>query len=227
VDPQWNDRGGTVRLTILGATGRIGGRIVSEALTRGHEVTAAVRDGSRFDRAGRPLAVASADVFDPASVTAAVAGCAVVVSAVGHAATLDDRGYYVRAARSLVDALRPLGTGGPRLIVVGGFGSLERTPGAQFADIEGIPEHAAPEIVGQRDALTHLRTVSDVRWTYVSPPPGGIGPGERTGTYRISRDSIDGDPQETYISMEDFAIAVVDEAERGEHLFACLAAARA
>jgi len=210
-----------MRVTVIGASGRIGRRIVAEAVSRGHEVVAAVRDPavSNVDFNGR---VVGADVFDPAAVAEAVAGCDVVVSAVGHAASLDDRGYYVRAARSLVEALRPLGDGGPRLLVVGGFGSLERAPGIQFADSDGLPEHAAPEIVGQRDALTYLRGVADVRWTYFSPPPGGIAPGERTGSYRAVRDRVDGDPRTNTVSMEDFAVAVVDEAERAEHVFSCV-----
>ncbi|HZN70202.1 MAG TPA: NAD(P)H-binding protein, partial [Micromonosporaceae bacterium] len=74
-----------MRVTVIGASGRIGRRIVAEAVSRGHEVVAAVRDPavSNVDFNGR---VVGADVFDPAAVAEAVAGCDVVVSAVGHAA---------------------------------------------------------------------------------------------------------------------------------------------
>ena len=213
-----------MRFAVIGASGRIGGRIAREALARGHEVTAVVRESSTVDLGEGP-AVVRADAFDPASVAAAVGGCDVVVSAVGHAASRDDPGFYVRAARSYVNALRPLGIDGPRLLVVGGFGALESAPGVQMADAPGIPDHARPEIGGQRDALAFYRTVTDVRWTYFCPPPGGIRPGERTGAYRSQRDRVIGEPRDSRISMEDFAVGLVDEAERGEYPYACVALA--
>lgn len=214
-----------MRLAVVGASGRIGGCVVREALMRQHAVTAMVRDESAFKPSlvdDPSLTVARADVFQPATLSAAAGDAQVVISAAGHAATLGDQDYYVRAAQSLVSAVRALGTDGPRLLVVGGFGALESAPGSQFADQGGFPGHAAPEILGQRDALTYYRTVTDVRWTYISPPPGGIKLGaERTGTYQSARDqAVTG--EERPISAEDFAIAVLDEAERAENLFACI-----
>jgi uncharacterized protein len=214
-----------MRLAAIGASGRIGRCIVQEALRRRHEVTAVVRGQSPVNLDGE-LRVARADVFEPATVATVVADSDVVVSAVGHAASLDDQSFYVRAARSLIEALRSLDTKRPRLIVVGGFGSLEVAPGSQLADAGGYPAKAAPEIVGQRDALTHYRGARDIAWTYFSPPPGGIKPGERTGSYRLAREgTFPGDPRDSRISIEDFAVALLDEAERAEHLFACITAA--
>jgi putative NADH-flavin reductase len=201
-----------MRLVVIGAAGRIGSRIVTEARGRGHEVTPVVRVGGPVE----------ADVFDPPAVARASAGAYVVVNASGHAAQLDDQGFYTRAARSVVTALRTLDPP-PRLIVVGGFGSLRDPAGRQYADGTGLPAQAAPEIVGQRDALTYLRGVEDLDWTYVSPPPGGIAPGERTGTYQLARDTIgDREVASTLVSMEDYAIAVVDEAEHARHPRACV-----
>ncbi|GAA1034212.1 NAD(P)-dependent oxidoreductase [Virgisporangium ochraceum] len=205
-----------MRLAVIGAAGRIGSRIVTEARGRGHEVTSVVRTGGDADH------VVVADVFDPSAVAAAVAGADVVVNAAGHAAQLDDAGFYVRAARSVVAALRTLDPP-PRLIVVGGFGSLRDPAGGQYADRPGLPVQAAPEIVGQRDALTYYRDVEDLYWTYVSPPPGGIAPGERTGTFQLARDTIgDREVSSTLVSMEDYAIAVVDEAVHARHPHACV-----
>jgi uncharacterized protein len=207
---------------VIGAAGRIGGRIVAEAISRGHEVTAVVRNRSRVD--SKPDRVAEADVFDPVAVAAAADGADVVVNAAGHAAQLDDADFYTRAARSVVAALRTLDPS-PRLIVVGGFGSLRDATGRQHADQPGLPAHSAPEIVGQRDALTYYRGVNDLRWTYVSPPPGGITPGERTGTYELALDTIgEREASSTLISMEDYAVAIVDEAERAEHPQSCIVA---
>lgn len=213
-----------MRLAVIGATGRIGSGVVAEALGRGHDVTAVVRDRSRVD--GEPDHVAEVDVFNPGAVSAAVAGADVVVSAVGHAARLNDADFYTRAARSMVTALRTLDRP-PQLIVVGGFGSLRDAGGCQYADNPGLPANAAPEIVGQRDALTYYQGVGDLRWTYVSPPPGGIAPGERTGVYQLAQDTIgDRKASSTSISLQDYAVAVVDEAERAEHLHACVVAMR-
>ncbi len=184
-----------------------------------------VRDESRLDRDGAPVEVVRADAFQPAPVAKAIAGSDVVVSAVGHAGHLDDRSFYVRAAESLVAAARTLDANRPRLIVVGGFGSLRDASGAQLADVASYPATATAEIVGQRDALTFYRTVKDVQWTYFSPPPGGIWPGDRTGSYRTTRDGVpDGDLKAARVSLQDFAAAVLDEAERGEHVFACVVA---
>ena len=215
-----------MRLAVIGAAGRIGSRIVAEAAGRGHRVTAVVRDPSRLagnassvvgnasSVVGNASRVVAADVFDADAVAAAVSEVDVVVNAAGHAAQLADAGFYTRAAASVVAALRTL-TPSPRLIVVGGFGSLLGPDGQQYADRPGLPPQAAPEIVGQRDALTFYRGVGDLQWTYVSPPPGGIAPGERTGSYRLAVDTIgDREPSSTLISMEDYAIAVLDEAER-------------
>jgi len=213
-----------MRLAVIGAAGRIGGKVVAEALGRGHEVTAVVRDRSRV--VGRPDHIAEVDVFDPGAVAAAVERADVVVNAAGHAARLDDADFYARAARSVVAALRTLERP-PRLVVVGGFGSLRDAEGQQYADRPGLPANVAPEIVGQRDALTHYRGVDDLQWTYVSPPPGGVAPGERTGAYHLARDTIgDRKASSTSISLEDYAVAVVDEAERAEHLHACVVVMR-
>jgi putative NADH-flavin reductase len=222
-----------MRLAVIGGAGRIGSRIVAEALGRGHEVTAVVRDRSGLSggpgEAVEPETVAKraeADVFVPSSVARAVSGAEVVVNAAGHAAQLDDDSFYTRAARSVVAALRTLDPP-PRLLVVGGFGSLRDPSGGQYADRPGLPPQAVPEIVGQRDALTYYRGVEDLHWTYVSPPPGGIAPGERTGTYLLARDTVgDREVSTTLVSMEDYAVAVVDEAERAEHRHACIVVMR-
>jgi putative NADH-flavin reductase len=108
--------------------------------------------------------------------------------------------------------------------VVGGFGSLRTPDGQQYADRPDLPAQAAPEIIGQRDALTFYHGVTDLHWTYLSPPPGGIAPGERTGSYQLAVDTIgDRDPASTTISMEDYAVAALDLAEHGEHPHTCLA----
>ena len=110
----------SLRISVIGGGGMIGQRIVEEALNRGHYVTVIVRDPAKVTRAHERLIVAQGDVLDSAGIAKAVAGQDVVVSAVGTArAANPDYTLYLQAAKSLVDALRSLGDGAPRLIVAG------------------------------------------------------------------------------------------------------------
>ncbi|NJO12319.1 MAG: NAD(P)-dependent oxidoreductase, partial [Gammaproteobacteria bacterium] len=115
-----------------------------------------------------------------------------------------------------VEALRSLGDTAPRLIVVGGVGSLQDASGALV--LERVPAARKPEHLGQKAALDFYRTVEDVRWTYVSPP-AVIAPGERTGRYRTALDELVRDEQgNSRISMEDYAVALLDEVESPRHI---------
>jgi len=194
----------------------IGQRIVREAVGRGHAVTAIVRDVSKLGDSAERLTVVRGDVLDP-TIASTLDGTDVVISAVGTArAEQPDYSLYRRAAESLVSALRVLPGEPPRLIVVGGVGSLRDASGDEL--LARVPAERLPEHEGQKAALDFYRTVSDVRWSYVSPP-ARIAPGERTGAYRLGNDELvlDGNG-ESSISMEDYAVAVVDEAERGQHV---------
>lgn len=203
-------------IAVIGGGGMIGSRIVEEALARGHNVTLLVRDPSKVTTSDERLTVIQGDVLDD-SMSDQLEGQDVVVSAVGTARAADpDYSLYVRAAQSLVGGLRRLGGTAPRLIVVGGVGSLLDSSGQ--AILERVPEDRLPEHLGQKAALDYYVTVHDVRWTYVSPP-GRISPGERTGAYRTGEDELLVDEHgESSISMEDYAVAVLDEAERPRHL---------
>ncbi|MGH3128741.1 MAG: NAD(P)-dependent oxidoreductase [Gaiellaceae bacterium] len=207
---------GTLDLAVIGGGGMIGSRIVTEALDRGHNVTLVVRDPSKVTESHERLTVIRGDVLD-GSIADLVEGRDVVVSAVGTARAEDpDYSLYLNAARSLVDASRRLADTAPRLIVVGGVGSLVDSSG--HAILKRVPEERLPEHLGQKTALDYYVTVADVQWTYLSPP-GRIGPGERTGAYRIGGDELLVDEHgESNISMEDYAVAVLDEAERPRHV---------
>ncbi|MFG2285203.1 NAD(P)-dependent oxidoreductase [Streptomyces sp. NPDC048595] len=205
-------------IALFGANGTIGSRILDEALQRGHQVTAVVRDPAKITTTHPNLTVTTGDILDPASVAAAAEGQDVLVSAVGggdgpgHIATIEP------AARSLVAGLRTLGDAAPRLIAVGGAGSLRTPDGKQVWDAEGLPEFLLQIMHAHGDALDFYRTVSDVRWTNISPA-ATIAPGERTGGYRTATDELvtaaDGSSR---ISTEDYAVAVLDEIERPRHI---------
>jgi putative NADH-flavin reductase len=205
-----------VRIAVIGGGGMIGRRVVCEALDRGHAVTLLVRDASKVTGIDERADVVEGDVLDP-RLAEQLQGQDVVVSAVGTARAVDpDSSLYLRAAESLVRALRGLGETAPRLLVVGGVGSLHDGSGRLL--LERVPEDRRAEHLGQKAALDFYRGVSNVRWTYLSPP-GRIAPGERTGKYRAGADElVVGDDGESTISMEDYAVALVDEAESPKHV---------
>ncbi|MET9292926.1 NAD(P)H-binding protein [Streptomyces sp. NPDC003077] len=206
------------KIAVYGANGTIGSRIVNEALRRGHQVTAVVRDPAKITATDPNLTVATGDVLDPASVAAVADGQDVVVSAVGggdgpgHIATIKP------SAESLVAGLRTLGEAAPRLIAVGGAGSLRTPNGNRVWDAEGLPEFLLEIMHAHGDALEYYRTVTDVRWTNLSPA-AVIEPGERTGTYRVALDDlVSAEDGTSRISAEDYAVAIVDEIEKPRHI---------
>lgn len=207
----------TQRIAVIGGGGMIGRRIVQEMLDRGHTVSIVVRDRAKVGETHGPLTVVEGDVLDHVALAELGAGSDVVVSAVGTArAEEPDYSIYVRAAESLVTALRRLDDAAPRLIVVGGVGSLLDTSGRLLLD--RVAEDRLPEHLGQKAALDFYLTVTDVRWTYISPP-GRIAPGERAGVYRTAGDEllVDG-AGDSSISMEDYAVAIADEVETPRHV---------
>lgn len=206
-----------LKITVFGGGGMIGQRVVREALDRGHQVRIVARDPSRVQEKHERLAIVQGDALDSRRVAELAAGQHVLVSSVGSArATTPDPTVYRKAAESLVSALRTLGAKAPRLIVVGGVGSLEDGSGQMILD--RVPPERRPEHLGQKVALDYYRTVSDVQWTYLSPP-GSIAPGPRTGVFRLGDDRvIIDDKGQSHISMEDYAVALINEAERPQHI---------
>ncbi|MFE6521338.1 NAD(P)-dependent oxidoreductase [Streptomyces sp. NPDC057794] len=222
-----------MHIGVIGATGTIGSRVVTEALNRGHNVRAFSRNADQARREERRDNVTweSVDVLDPKSIAGVLPGLDVLISGFqpGNAAkdfadtvrrSIADPTVYATAARALLKALesRPR----TRLIVIGGAGSLEIEPGVVRADSDellhaaldrlGLPREYAAAVRGHRDALAVLRA-SNRLWTYFSPAEE-IGPGERTGRFRIGGDQpiLDAEGR-SRISAEDAAIALIDEAE--------------
>ncbi|MEU9077415.1 NAD(P)H-binding protein [Kitasatospora sp. NPDC048538] len=212
------------RIAVIGAGGSIGGAVVTEAAARGHEVTAVVRDPARYR--GIAAAVERADVLDPAQVARVAAGRDVLVSAVGGGDGPGHVALVEPAARSLVEGLRSLGGAAPRLVAVGGAGSLETAPGVRVWDAPGLPEPVLQIMHAHGAALDYYRTVADVRWTVLSPAAELV-PGERTGRYRTGLEQLLTDAGgRSRISVPDYAVALVDEVEQPEHIgerFTCCA----
>jgi putative NADH-flavin reductase len=205
-----------MRIAIFGATGNIGRRITDEAVRRDHPVTAISRRPVGSHWADGRVSQARADVTDPAAVASAVRGHDAVISSVSPG-TGQPR-VLVEAARSLVEGLKRAGV--RRLVVVGGAGSLEVTPGLQLVDTPEFPAAWKGVALAHRDALDVFRTAGtgDLDWTYFSPA-AVIQPGTRTGRYRTGGDQLLTDSAgNSFITAEDFAVAVLDELERPAHV---------
>lgn len=207
------------KIVLFGASGMIGSRALAEALDRGHEVTAVVRDPAKVTTESPNLTVVSGDVTDPATVTRLAEGADVVVSAVSQRGPgLDQTAAYDAVGRGLIEGLRALGTDAPRLVMVGGAGSLEVAPGQRLVDQPGFPDSYKSESLAHGEVLEKLRGVTDVKWAYLSPA-AEIAPGERTGVFRVGGDALMSDADgKSFITAEDYAVALIDEAESGKHV---------
>jgi uncharacterized protein len=197
-----------MRIIVFGANGRQGSRLVTEALERDHEVTAVVRSEDRAGDVDSRATVVVADALDPDRVAEVSAG---------HDAALNaTKERHADVARALLEGLARAGV--PRLLIVGGASSLEVAPGVRLFDTPEFQEEWKAEAASGIESLGVYRSAdTPVEWTYVSPG-AFLAPGERTGSYRTGGEQLlvreDGG---SAISMEDFAIALVDELENPQH----------
>lgn len=205
-----------MKLVLFGATGHVGHAILDEALARGHDVTAIVRDASRLTERQDKLQVVVGDMADPASWLAAAKSADAVIASVsarrnGHGDTLTD------AAKTLLDTLP--GAGVKRLLWVGGAGSLEVAPGVRVIDDPHFPEAWKAEAQAQARVLDIFRaSKADIDWTYISPA-ALLEDGARTGTYRVGGDQLLTDASgHSRISVPDFAVALLDRVDENDKL---------
>ena len=195
-----------LKIALIGASGNVGSYILTELLDRGHQVTAITRRPHKVKCTHERLTAKRGDLADEIGLPEQMHGHDVVVSSVGFRST---------DPRALLRSVRKSGV--KRLLVVGGAGTLEVSPGVQFVDTAAFPAAHRPESLAGRYFLSVLRGEQDLQWTFVSPPALLI-PGERTGKFRRDADRLlvaeDGD---SWISHEDYAAALVDEVETPQH----------
>ncbi len=199
-----------MRITVFGAAGNVGRRVVAEALSRGHQVTAVVRDPARF--AGPPATVRRGDARDLADVAELSAGQDVVIGAVRPAPGSESD--LVTAAKALLagTAARLLLVGGAATLTVPGTGGRTVLDDSRYLSPDYRP--IALACAGQ---LAACRAETGTDWAYLSPA-ASLEPGVRTGTYRLGKDELVVDAQgRSAISMEDLAVALLDEAENPRH----------
>jgi len=205
-----------MKIAMFGVAGRIGSRVAAEAASRGYHVIPVVRDPDRLGTAWSTKEFILGDVTNSQSVASAVKGMNAIISAVGPSADDTSRNVTIAAAAALIEGAQEAGL--RRLLIVGGAGSLEIAPGLQEVDAADFPARVKPQSLAQREALAIFRSrANNLDWTYISPPRT-IAPGERTGRYRIGFDRMIFDANGvSTISMEDYAVAVVDELTAGAH----------
>jgi uncharacterized protein len=195
-----------MKVALIGITGRQGSRLATELLKRGHEVTGIARKAS--DVPAQPgLTVKQGDATQPSSLVPLIEG---------HDAVISASRFQSSDAKALTDAIAKAGV--KRLLVVGGAASLEVAPGSRLLDSPQFPEAYRPEASAGAAFLDALRAGDQtVDWTFLSPA-ALLEPGTRTGQYRLGTDNLivaaDG---KSHISMEDYAIALVDELEKHAH----------
>ena len=200
-----------MHIALYGATGKSGSRILTELLSRGHQVTAVVRDPAKL--AVRPgLTVVQGDVSSANGIALKIKGVDAVISAYGPPP--DDTDQLLPVTEHFIEAAKEAGT--PRFLVVGGAGSLEVAPGVTVIDSGHIPAEWLPIAVSHAKVLKLLQK-SNINWTYFSPA-GFFVPGERTGKFRLGTNQLIANEQgDSRISLEDYAIALVDELETPKH----------
>jgi len=190
-----------MKVALIGASGNVGSRILIELLNRGHEVTGIVRHTEKLPRNDR-LTAKRGDINDEARLAQLLGGHDAVISAVRFQST---------DAQSLIEAVKRAGI--KRLLVVGGAGSLEVAPGQFLKDSPDFPAVARPTANAQAETLVMYRA-SPITWTFFCPSRT-IQPGRRTGKYRRGGDQLlTNDLGESYISVEDYAFALLDEIEQ-------------
>ena len=205
-----------MKVVLLGATGFVGSALLEEALDRGHAVTAIVRQGEKLEERDG-LTAKGGDVYDTASLATLIQGNDAIISAFNagwqNPNLYDDQ---VRGTASIIAAIKKAGIA--RVLWVGGAGGLEVAPGVRVVDNPDMPSWVRPGALAMIDALDQLREEPELEWSYLSPS-ADLKPGQRTGSFRLGTDQllVDATGQST-ISVQDYAVAMIDELERPTHV---------
>jgi putative NADH-flavin reductase len=195
-----------MKIAVVGASGNAGSRIVTELASRGHAVTAIARNPERIATQANVTA-RQGDVQDQAGLAALFRG---------HDAAISSVHFLDSDPARLIGAARDSKVG--RYLVVGGAGSLEVAPGVRLVTTPNFPVVYKAEAEKGGAFLDLLRQEKELNWTFLSPS-ALFTAGQRTGKFRLGTDQLlaasDG---KSWISFEDFAVALADEIERPAHI---------
>jgi putative NADH-flavin reductase len=209
-----------MKIALIGATGFVGIAILKEALDRRHQVTAIVRHPDKLMDSKDHLVKVKADVLETEHLAELLKGHDVVVSAYNAGwSNPDIYNDYLKGAQSIQRAVRESGV--RRFIVVGGAGSLFIAPDLQLVDSTEFPNEWKPGALAARDYLNIIKEEKELEWTFLSPAieMNQGSPHERKGTYRTNLDQpVFDEDKRSFITVEDLAVAIVDEAENPQHI---------
>jgi uncharacterized protein len=205
-----------VRIALIGATGFVGSAILKEALDRGHEVTAIVRHPDKLTPHAK-LHPKKGDVYNEDDVARLVTGHDAVISAFNPGwSNPDIYNQQVTGTQAIINGVKKAAM--KRLLFVGGAGSLEVKPGVQSVDLPDFPTEYKQGALATREALSMLRKETTLEWSFLSPS-ADLSPDQRTGQFRLGTDQLLMNAQgESRISVEDYAMAMIDEVEKPTHI---------
>jgi putative NADH-flavin reductase len=205
-----------MKIALIGATGFIGSAILKEALDRGHEVMAIVRRPEKLKPHAK-LHPQKGDVYNEDDVGRLVAGHDAVISAFNPGwSDSDIYNQQVRGSQAIINGVKKAGI--KRLLFVGGAGSLEVKPSVQSVDLPEFPSEYKQGALATRESLNMLRKEASLEWSFLSPS-ADLSPGQRTGKFRLGKDQLLKDAKgDSRISVEDYAMAMIDEVERPTHV---------
>lgn len=205
-----------MNITVYGAAGNVGRRIASEALARGHTVTGVVRAKAQFDKLPINVSPCAIDISDSRQLAPTLKGQDLIISALRPPEGQEDS--LVALTRSVLNGAAAAGV---RVLLVGGAARL-RLPERNGETVLSAPNFLPSSVVAIARACQAQYELclneTRVDWSYLSPA-AILEPGNRVGRYRLGTDSLVVDESGvSRISMEDFAVAILDEAERPKHI---------
>lgn len=205
------------RIVLIGASGFVGSALLEEALNRGHQVTAVVRNPAKITITSSNLFVVKADVSSAETVADVCRGFTVVISAFNpgwkNPDIYDDT---LKIYSAILEGVKKAGV--KRFLCVGGAGSLFIAPGLRLMDSGSVPPALLPGVKAMGDFyLNVLCREKEIDWVFLSPA-ADMRPGKRTGKFRIGKDNLIEDERgNSAISVEDYAVAMLNELEKPAH----------
>jgi putative NADH-flavin reductase len=205
-----------MKVALIGASGFIGSFILSEALNRGHDVTAIVRNPGNLPK-HKNLIARKGDVLNEQDLAHLIAGHDAVISAYNPGwENPDIYQIQIKGTHAIINAVKKAHL--KRLLMVGGAGSLYVEPGIQFVDTPKFPKQFKEGALATREALNILKKEEQLEWSFLCPS-ASLASGKRTGKFKLGTDQLIVDTKgNSRISTQDYAIALIDELENPRHI---------
>lgn len=202
---------------LIGATGFVGSAVLNELVSRGHKVTAVVRNIEKLAKSDLVDAVKE-DVANVDAIAKLAEGKDAIISAYNPGWTNPDIATLISENYpKILEAAKKSGV--ERLLIVGGAGTLFCAPGLRVVDSGAIPEEIMGGVRPLGDFyLNTLMNENDIDWVFFSPAGVFDQQGKKTGNYRLGKDDLIVDAEgNSHISVQDYADAMVNDLEKPAH----------